>query len=85
MRPTYIRHSCITCVSLYVLNALKFPLYFTLACRCPTGVCNEVTGDCECPQNVVGNQCDQCAVATYGYDPLAGCVVINSLSNYFAL
>lgn len=46
---------------------------FTLACNCPA-TCNSVTGSCECPKHVTGDQCDQCAPKTYGYDRTIGCM-----------
>ena len=57
--------------SLITNNVCVLPL----GCSCRSGVCNEVTGECICPDNVVGDTCDQCIDRTFGYDPLVGCAV----------
>lgn len=30
-------------------------------------------GECTCPENVIGDFCDECASNSWGYDPISGC------------
>lgn len=36
-----------------------------------------LSGECICPQNVVGEKCNQCRPYTYGFDPIIGCEECN--------
>ena len=36
-------------------------------------MCNEVSGECECAPNVIGERCGQCDADSYGYDDVLGC------------
>lgn len=47
---------------------------FKLACNCSN--CDD-TGRCTCPPGVIGENCDQCAPGTFGYDPVFGCSPCN--------
>ncbi|XP_019117193.2 laminin subunit alpha-2 isoform X8 [Larimichthys crocea] len=48
-------------------------------CQCHTNgsvseVCNKDTGECQCRENVVGRQCDECMPQTHGIATVGGCV-----------
>ncbi|KAG8011413.1 Laminin subunit alpha-2 [Nibea albiflora] len=52
---------------------------YLLSCQCHTNgsvseVCNKDTGECQCRENVVGRQCDECMPQTHGIATVGGCV-----------
>ncbi|XP_064648797.1 laminin-like protein lam-2 [Lineus longissimus] len=51
-----------------------------------TGVCNHITGDCECHPNVEGKQCDECVANSYDFTSGIGCTMCNcSMTGSFDL
>ena len=48
-------------------------------CNCTYGSCNVANGDCICPHNVTGDQCESCVDYHYGISD-AGCIFCNCSS-----
>ena len=59
----------------FSLNFVRRTSFNFTACNCSH--CDEVTGECTCPPFVIGDKCDQCAPATFGFDPIIGCQKCN--------
>lgn len=38
-----------------------------------SSVCNEMSGQCECAPNVIGDRCGQCDADSFDYDDVLGC------------
>lgn len=52
-------------------------VHLITACNCPSGLCDDRTGQCMCPPHVTGDNCDTCLAETFGFDQLIGCEECN--------
>uniref|UniRef100_A0A8C6UKU4 Basement membrane-specific heparan sulfate proteoglycan core protein n=1 Tax=Neogobius melanostomus TaxID=47308 RepID=A0A8C6UKU4_9GOBI len=76
-RPGYGGVACDTCTDGYYGDAVTAKN--CQPCQCHTNgsvseVCHQQTGQCECRENVVGRQCDECVPETHGISTGGMCI-----------
>ncbi|XP_054153409.1 laminin subunit alpha-like [Oppia nitens] len=65
---------CERCVNGYYGDAIHTKNCSECLCdNCGTDVCNHLTGQCQCRTNVVGDNCDRCALDHWDFKSCQGC------------